>query len=299
MSSPTLLIMAAGAGTRYGATKLSEPIGPNGESMMDYSIYDARRAGFGKIVFVIRTDMEHSFKAAVHSRFGTHVDMEFVFQKLARLPAGFHVPHGRTRPWGTTHAILAAEGAINEPFVVINVDDFYGAESYRTMARHLKSGSPDYAMAGFILRNTLPEFGPVARGICQVGPDGFLEKIIELKNVERVRGHAVSIDLEGHEAPLIGDEIVCMNMWGFTPAIFGPLEERFRIFLEQNGSDLQAESYLPVAMSELLVEGGARVKVLRCADPWFGITYRDDQIHAVAHVRQLFESGLYPRKLSF
>ncbi len=298
MSSPTLLILAAGIGSRYGAAKLFESISPGNETIMDYSIYDAHRAGFRRIVFVIRIDMEHTFKAAIQAHFGLRREIEYAFQRLARLPAGFHVPPGRIRPWGTTHAILSAQGIINEPFAVINVDDFYGAESYRAMAQHLQSGTSDHAMAGFVLRNTLPEFGPVARGICQVSPQGFLEKIVELKNVERDDGHAISTDIEGRETALIGNEIACMNMWGFTPAIFDSLECRFRCFLEQNGSDLLAESYIPVAINELLMEGLVRVKVLRCADPWFGITYQDDHTLAVARVRRLVEAGLYPRKLT-
>ena len=177
MTSPTLLILAAGTGSRFGGLKASAPLGPNGESIMNYSIYDARRAGFGRFVFVIRPEIEKSFRDLVHERLGRRVDVEFVFQKLADLPPGFHVTPGRAKPWGTTHAILSAANAIHEPFGVINVDDFYGADSYRVLADHARSGSADHAVVAFILRNTLPEVGPVARAVCHVNDAGFLERI--------------------------------------------------------------------------------------------------------------------------
>jgi NDP-sugar pyrophosphorylase family protein len=297
MVSPTLLILAAGMGSRFGGLKLIEQVGPGGESILDFSIFDARRAGFGKVVFVIRRDLEQRIKEIVGARIAKHLAVEYVFQELAKLPAGFQVPAGRTKPWGTTHAILMAAGAIREPFAAINADDFYGAESYRAMAHHLQSGTADYAMAGFVLRNTLTEFGAVARGVCQVNGDGFLENIVELKSIERDGGHVVNTDAAGQETRLAGDEIVSMNMWGFTPQVFGQLRERFQKFLQLNGTDLDAECYIPNTVNELLVAGQARVRVLRCGDSWFGLTYREDHSRAVESIRRLTVAGYYPRRL--
>jgi NDP-sugar pyrophosphorylase family protein len=297
MVTPTLLVLAAGMGSRYGGPKLADPVGPNGETIMEYSIYDARRAGFGRVVFVIRNDIEIAFKEMVTARFGKHLAPEYVYQELAKLPPRFHVPAGRTRPWGTTHAILMAANIIHEPFAVINVDDFYGAESYRALAHHLQSGATDYAMVGFVLRNTLPEFGAVARGVCQVSDTGFLENIVELKSIERVGGHANSTDAEGQETKLAGGETVSMNMWGFTPQVFTQLHEQFEKFLHLNGTDLKAECYIPNTVNELLIAGQARVRVLRGADSWFGVTYRDDHTRAVESIRHLIEAGNYPKRL--
>ena len=297
MVTPTLLVLAAGTGSRYGGLKMVEPVGPDGETIMDYSIYDARRAGFGRIVFVIRRGIEQQVKAMVGARFEKRLQVEYVFQEVAKLPAGFRVPAGRIKPWGATHAILMAAGEIHEPFAAINVDDFYGAESYRALAHHLQSGTTDHAVVGYVLRNTLSEFGAVARGVCQVDGNGYLEKIIELKSIEREGGHARNTDAAGEETRLAGDEIVSMNMWGFTPAVFAPLREQFEKFLERNGSDLEAECYLPSAVNELLVAGQARVKVLRSADSWFGMTYREDHPRAAASIRRLIEAGYYPKKL--
>ncbi len=297
MSSPAILILAAGMGSRYGGLKQIEPVGYGGEKIMDFSIYDAHHAGFGRIILVIRRDMEHRVKELVAERFGKHYPVEFVYQELADLPPGFHVPAGRTHPWGTTHAILAAASVIHEPFAVINADDFYGAESYRELVQHLHSGTTDYAMVGFILRNTLSEFGAVARGVCQVSGNGYLENIVELKNVERVGGHACNTGADGQETRLTGNEIVSMNMWGFTPRIFGQLREHFQKFLEQNGQDLEAECLIPSTVNELLLSGQARVKVLRCGDSWFGVTYQEDHACAVENIRRLIEDGHYPRKL--
>jgi NDP-sugar pyrophosphorylase family protein len=297
MVSPTLLILAAGMGSRYGEQKLIEPVGPDGETIMDFSIYDARRAGFGRIVLVIRREIEHRAKEIVNARIGKHLKVEYVYQDLAQLPPGFQAPAGRAKPWGTTHAILTASSTIHEPFAVINVDDFYGAESYHALAHHLQSGTTDYAMAGFVLRNTLSDFGAVARGVCQVDGNGFLENIVELKSIEREGGHATDIDTEGQETRLTGNEVVSMNMWGFTPHVFGQLHEHFQRFLEVNGRDLEAECFIPSTVNEMLMAGQVRVKVLRCADTWFGLTYREDHPRAVESIRRLIEDGNYPKRL--
>jgi dTDP-glucose pyrophosphorylase len=297
MVSPTLLILAAGSGSRYGGQKLVEPIGYEGEKIMDYSIFDARHAGFGKIVLVIHREMEKYVKERVAERFGKHIAVEYVYQDLADLPPGFQAPAGRTRPWGTTHAILKASSVIHEPFAVINVNDFYGAQCYQALAHHLQSGTTDYAMVGFVLRNTLSDYGAVARGICQVSDCGFLDNIVELKNVERDGGHASNTDADGQETRLTGNELVSMNMWGFTPHVFGQLRESFQSFLEMNSTDLDAECLIPNTVNELLQTGQARVKVLRCGDSWFGITYREDHPRAVESIRQLIKCGYYPKKL--
>jgi NDP-sugar pyrophosphorylase family protein len=297
MVNPTLLVLAAGMGSRYGGLKVAEPVGPGGESVVDYSIFDAHRAGFARIVFVVRRETEDEFKRMAGARFGRHISVEYVRQELTRIPTGFRVPPGRKAPWGTTQAVLMASDLIHEPFAVINVDDFYGAESFKTLAHHLQSGTADYAMVGYVLRNTLSEFGAVARGVCQVDNSGNLQSIQELKSVEREGGHALSTDPEGRETRLTGGEIVSMNMWGFTPQVFDALRQRFEAFLRHNGSDSKAECFIPNSVSELVVAGQARVKVLRTSDAWFGVTYREDHTRAVENIRRLIEGGYYPRHL--
>lgn len=297
MIHPTLLILAAGMGSRYGGLKLTEPVGPGGESIMDYSIFDARRAGFGRIILVIRSGIEQQIKERIGERFEKHVSVEYLFQEVNKLPHGFHAPAGRTRPWGTTHAILMATGVIHEPFGVINADDFYGVECYRALDRHLQSGTGDFASVGFTLRNTLSEYGSVARGICQVDPNGFLENIQELKRIERDGGHAKDVDAEGRETRLTGNEMVSMNMWGFTPEVFPLLNEHFQKFLFQDQGDLDTECFIPNTINEILLAGQARVRVLRCEESWFGITYREDNSLAAEKIRRLIEAGHYPKKL--
>jgi dTDP-glucose pyrophosphorylase len=297
MVTPTLLVLAAGMGSRYGGPKHFDPVGPDGEAIMDYSIYDAHSAGFGRVVFVIRKENEQPFKQMVGARYQKRIAVDYVFQELGKLLPGFSVPPGRTKPWGTTHAILMAASTIHEPFAVINSDDFYGAESYRALARHLQSGAEDYAMVGFVLRNTLSEFGAVARGVCQVDDSGYLQNIVELKSIERQGGHAGSIDAEGRETRLTGNEVVSMNIWGFTPKVFAQLHTHFQKFLQLNGADLNAECYIPSTVNELLVDGQARVKVLRTHDSWFSVTYREDHPRAVESIRRLIEAGNYPKRL--
>ncbi len=294
---PTLLVMAAGMGSRYGGLKQIDPVGPTGETIIDYSIYDAMRAGFGKLVFVIRQEIEEAFNETVGARFEQRIPVDYVFQELDGLPSGFTVPEGRAKPWGTTQAVLTAADVIEEPFAVINADDFYGAESYRVLAEHLRSGSQDYAMVGFILRNTLSDFGSVARGVCRVNEDGYLDGVEELTKVERDGDGARNTSTDGSERKLTGDEPVSMNMWGFTPRIFPHLRGVFQQFLERSGTDLKAESYVPAAVNELVSAGEARVKVLRSRDPWFGVTYREDRPRVVESIRRLIDTGAYPGSL--
>lgn len=295
--NPTLLILAAGMGTRYAGVKWDDPVGPAGESLMEYSIFDARRAGFGRIVFVIRKEQEHAFRESVVKHLARRLTLEFLIQDNQRIPPGFSVPGGRTKPWGTTHAVLGAAGAIREPFAVINVDDFYGAQSYRRLATHLRSNPTDQAMIGFVLRNTLSEFGSVARAICQVGDQNYLEKIVEMKDIEKVGGHARNTDSAGREVRLTGDEIASMNIWGFTPAIFAPLREHFIRFLEQHYTDPNAECVLPNTINSMIQEHQIRVKVLPSRDAWFGITYREDHPRAVDNIHRLVTDGQYPHHL--
>jgi NDP-sugar pyrophosphorylase family protein len=297
MITPTLLVLAAGMGSRYGGLKQVDPIGPDNETIMDYSIFDARRAGFGKVVFVIRKEMEQTFKKIIGARYEKRVAVEYVFQELGKLTGGFRLPPERVKPWGTTHAVLMTSSAIHEPFAVINSDDFYGVGSFRALAHHLQSDISDYALVGYTLRDTLSDFGSVARAVCQVDTNGFLQDICELKGIEREGGHAVNTDSEGHETRLTGSEIVSMNMWGFTPQVFDQLRESFQQFLKQNGEDLNAECYLPTTLNQLVHVGKARVKVLPSADSWFGITYREDRDHAIQNIHRLIESGAYPKRL--
>ena len=297
MVTPTLLVLAAGMGSRYGGLKQLEPVGPCNETIMDYSIFDARRAGFGKVVFVIRRDIEEPFKRKIGSQFEKRIAVEYVFQEIGKLIPGFSVPEGRTKPWGTTHAILMAANTIHEPFGVINADDFYGAKSYQVLAQHLQTGTSDYAMVGFVLRNTLSEFGTVARGVCHVADDGYLKDITELKSIEREGPKITNIDSEGQETLLNGGEIVSMNMWGFTPQVFGQLYEQFQRFLKRYGDDAKAECFLPSTVNSLIQAGLARVKVLRSGDAWFGVTYREDHPRVEQSISRLVEGGTYPRKM--
>jgi hypothetical protein len=297
MSEPALLIMAAGMGSRYGGLKQIDPVGPNGETIIDYSVYDALHAGFGKLVFVIRSDIEAQFREIVGGRFEKRIPVDYVFQELDKLPPGFTVPAGRSKPWGTAHAILMAADTIREPFAAINADDFYGAESYRLLAQHLTSGSPDHAMVGFTLRNTLSDFGSVARGVCRVNGDHCLQSVVELTKIERDGTGAKDTSAAGQITRLTGDEAVSMNMWGFTPALFAQLQAYFEAFMKRSGHELKSECYIPSAVNDLVLAGQARVRVLRTHDPWFGVTYREDRPRVAESVRQLVTRGDYPERL--
>jgi hypothetical protein len=297
MTKPSLLVLAAGMGSRYGGLKQIDPVGPAGQTIIDYSIYDALRAGFGKLVFVIRRDLEEQFRELVGQRFEQRLPVHYVFQELGDLPPGFSPPPNRTKPWGTTHAVLAGQSAIQEPFVAINADDFYGAQTFRLLAKHLSSGRADYAMAGFILRRTLSEFGSVARGLCELGPDGYLKSIVELTRIERDGDGAKNTDAANRVTRLTGEEIVSMNFWGFTPTVFPALRAQFAAFLEQRGQDEKVECYIPSAVNDLVVSGQARVRVLRTEAPWFGVTYRQDRPRVVESIRQLVARGDYPERL--
>lgn len=294
---PTLLVLAAGMGSRYGGLKQIDPVGPAGETIIDYSIYDAIRAGFGKLVFVIRKDIEAQFREIIGARFEKRIPVEYVFQELDKLPAGFGVPAGRTKPWGTTQAILMAESVIREPFAAINADDFYGADSFQVLAKQLQTGSPDYSMVGFILRNTLSEFGSVARGVCQVDSANYLKSILELTKIEKDGNHAKSISADGTITRLSGDEPVSMNMWGFNADIFPHLHREFTEFLKLQGKAEKSECYIPMTVGDLIRTGRAKCRVLRSSASWFGVTYREDRPTVVKSIQELITKGLYPEKL--
>ncbi|HKN20332.1 MAG TPA: sugar phosphate nucleotidyltransferase [Terracidiphilus sp.] len=296
-SSPTLLVLAAGMGSRYGGLKQIDPVGPAGETIIDYSIFDALRAGFGKVVFVIRKDIEEAFREIVGSRFEKRMPVDYVFQSLEDIPPRFTAPAGRTKPWGTTQAVLAGASAVREPFAAINADDFYGAESFRVLAGHLTSGSPDYAMIGFILRNTLSEFGTVARGVCQLADGDYLKSIVEYLAIQRDGDSVKNTDAAGQVTRLTGSEPVSLNFWGFTPRIFDQLRESFEKFLEQNGSDPKRECLIPTTVNDLVAAGKARVKVLPAEGSWFGVTYREDRPRVIESIRALIAAGAYPEKL--
>jgi len=297
MTKPTLLVLAAGMGSRYGGLKQIDPVGPAGETIIDYSIYDALRAGFGKLVFVIRKDIEQQFREIVGARFEKHAPVEYVFQELDKLPAPYTLPAGRTKPWGTTHAILMADGVINENFAAINADDFYGQEAYKVLAQHLTAGTPDYAMVGFILKNTLSPNGTVARGVSRVDANNYLTNIVEMMKIEPDGSGAKNTEADGQITKLTGDEAVSMNFWGFTPALFPQLKVEFEKFLKKAGGEQKSECYIPATVGDLVTSGRAKCKVLRSSDSWFGVTYREDRPQVVESIRQLVAQGKYPEKL--
>jgi len=304
---PTLLILAAGLGARYGGLKQIDPVGPNGEILIDYSIYDAINAGFGKLVFVIRHYFENAFREKIGSKFDNLVETAYAYQEIDACLDGFEPPQDRDKPWGTGHAVLVAGGLIDGPFAVINADDYYGPASFKTMAQFLAGGasrlddkdpsSNDYAMVGYTLRDTLSEYGPVSRGVCQCDEGMYLRRVIERKKVEKTAAGARYFDDDGTEHLLSGDEIVSMNLWGFQPSIFRHLESHLRRFLKEQGSEKNAELYIPTVVDDLIEKGKATVKVLRTNDVWFGVTYRRDAAIAAGCIRTLIDQGLYPENL--
>jgi hypothetical protein len=297
----TLLVLAAGIGSRYGGLKQIDPVGPNGEVIIDYSIHDAVRAGFSKVVFVIRKDIEDEFRKLIGSRFEGVIAVEYAFQDIGDLPAGYSIPKGRVKPWGTGHAILAARHLINEPFAVINADDFYGRAGYDLIGKHLAPAGDadysDYAMVGYVLRNTLSGHGSVSRGICECDRDGFVTRVEERVAIFRDGRDARFIADDGSEVRISGDKHVSLNFWGFTPSIFDHLESEFRGFLSQHGAELKSEFFIPTVVGTLVEQGVARVTMLDSPDTWFGITHPQDKALAVENIRRLIDAGDYPEKL--
>jgi UTP-glucose-1-phosphate uridylyltransferase len=297
---PTLLILAAGMGSRYGGLKQIDPVGPTGEILIDYSIYDAIRAGFGKLVFIIRHSFEDDFRKIIGSKFENVVQVEYAFQELDILPEGHEVPDNREKPWGTTHAILMAEDAINEPFAVINADDYYGDTAFRLQRDFLTSTgttSTNYSMVGYTLSKTLSDFGSVARGICETDDASFLKAVVEHTSIEMVDGTIKAADYAGNSRECTGEELVSMNLWGFTPTVFGKLHREFGEFMRDQGTEMKSECLIPVAVDTLLAKKDATVKVLPSPDAWFGVTYQSDKAPAMARVRELIDRGLYPENL--
>lgn len=296
---PTLLILAAGMGSRFGGLKQVEPIGPNGEAIIDYSIYDAIRAGFGKVVFIIRESFADAFKEKFDAKLKGKIEVEYVFQELDVLPKGFKLPEGREKPWGTAHAILVAKDVINEPFCALNADDFYGANAYKVMADFLTSSKDDteYSMVGYQLKNTLSDFGSVSRGICDVDENRNLLKIVETIKIVKRDIQVVSIEEDGSETMLTGNESASMNNWGFKPSIFEKLETKFTEFLKTEIDKPKSEMYIPSVVFELINEKQATAKVLEANSPWFGVTYQDDKPIVVNKIKKLIEQGEYPEKL--
>jgi hypothetical protein len=298
----TLLVLAAGMGSRYGGLKQMDPLGPNGETIIEYSVYDALRAGFDKVVFVIRPDFADLFREKVGDIFTGKIAVEYAHQTLETALCARTVPKERKKPWGTAHAVAACREAVRTPFAVINADDFYGPSAFRVLADFLgkagdSQGVQEYCLVGYLLANTLSEHGHVSRGVCEVGPDGTLRAIRERVRIQRF-GDAIRHTEDGeHWIDLPADSVVSMNMWGFTPGLFAELDAGFVEFLRARGSDLKAEYFLPERVGELVAVGRARVKVLRTGERWFGITYKEDKPVVVRAVRGLVEQGVYPPSL--
>jgi NDP-sugar pyrophosphorylase family protein len=298
MTKPTLLVLAAGMGSRYGGLKQIDPVGPAGETIIDYSVFDAIRAGFGRLVFVVRRDIERPFKETIGRRFEDKLPVDYVFQELDKVPPGFVVPPSRAKPWGTAHAILMGADVINGPFAAINGDDFYGRASYHALAQHLASPEPDLAMVGFVLENTLSEFGSVARGVCQTTPDGYLKSVVELTRIERGNNGGIQhTDGVGQVHALTGKEWVSLNMWGFTPGLFDVLREQFAAFLKLQAQDPKAEFFIPSVINQLVQERATKVKVLNTPSSWFGVTYKEDRPRVLESIRKLMAAGEYPSPL--
>ena len=296
---PTLLILAAGMGSRFGGLKQVEPVGPNGETILEYSIFDAIRAGFGKVIFVIRESFADDFKNKFESKLKGKIDIEYVYQEIHKLPEGFNLPEGREKPWGTGHAILMAKEVINEPFAAINADDFYGAEAYKVIAEYLRNltDPKKYAMVGYQLNNTLSDFGSVSRGICITNPDRQLTKITETHKIRQENHKILCESGTGETVELTGNEAVSMNFWGFHPSIFQNIENQFIEFLKDNIHLPKSEFYIPFIVFEMILKGLASVDVLAADSPWFGVTYQEDKPFVIEQIQKLTDQGVYPSKL--
>lgn len=289
----TLIIMAAGIGSRFGTgIKQLTKMGLNDEIIIDYSIHDAKEAGFDKVIIIIRKDIEEEFKQVIGNRIGKYMDVEYVFQSIDDIPAGFSVPEGRTKPWGTGHAVLSCKDIINEPFTVINADDYYGKDSFKNMYEFLSKNNNEFCMAGFKLKNTLSDNGGVTRGICQIDKNDYLTEIIETSNIIKVEEKAV---VEDREIDINSN--VSMNMWGLTPEFINILEQGFIEFLEKEVNNIKSEYLLPIFIGELLKENRIKVKVLETKDKWFGVTYKEDKEFVKTSFKELIERGEYRENL--
>lgn len=297
---PTLFVLAAGMGSRYGGLKQLDGLGPNGETIMDYSIYDAMKAGFGKIVFVIRSSFEEDFKTVVINKFKDLIDTDIVFQEINKVPEGSTYIPEREKPWGTNHAVLMGKDVIHEPFAVINADDFYGQESFSILAdflRNVEGKKNEYCMIGYRVGNTLSESGSVSRGVCVVDEEENLQNVVERTSIEEKGGTIFYLNENNEEVTLQPNTPVSMNMWGFTPDYFDYSEEYFKEFLIENGQKLKSEFYIPLAVNNLIVEKKATCKVLDTPSKWFGVTYAQDRQQVVLKINELIRKGVYPAKL--
>lgn len=304
MKKPVLVIMAAGMGSRYGGLKQIDPIDPQGHIIMDFSLYDARRAGFEKAVFIIKKENEEVFRECIGNRVSEYMEVAYVFQDLANIPDGYTVPEGRVKPWGTGHAVLSCIDEVDGPFAVINADDYYGSKAFGLIYDFLTTHQDDekfrYAMVGYILKNTLTENGHVARGICQMDENGYLTGLHERTRIEKTKTGAAYTEDEGKtwvEVP--EDSLVSMNMWGFSASILQALKEKFPAFLQENleKNPLKCEYFLPFVVDELLAEDKATVQVLKTEDRWYGVTYQEDKAMVVKAIQELKDQGLYPSNL--
>lgn len=296
---PTLFVLAAGMGSRYGGLKQIDGLGPSGETIMDYSVYDALRAGFGKVVFVIRKDFEEAFRKAVISKYADKVPCEVCFQSVDSVPEGCTFNPERTKPWGTNHAVLMAKDLIKEPFAVINADDFYGRESFQVLADYLKSvegTTGKYCMVGYRVANTLSENGSVSRGVCATDENGYLTDVVERTKIEKV-GDKIIYTEDGVDTEISPNSPVSMNMWGFTPEYFEYVEKAFVEFLQARGQELKSEFYIPTLVNDMIRSGEATCKVLDTTSKWFGVTYAEDRPQVVMKINNLVKEGVYPEKL--
>lgn len=297
---PTLFILAAGMGSRYGGLKQLDGVGPNGETIMDYSVFDAIRAGFGKIVFVIRKDFEQDFKEKIIRKYISHIPVEIVFQSMDALPEGFACPPERVKPWGTNHAVLMGKGVIKEPFAVINADDFYGRDGFAVLGKalmNMEGTKNQYCMVGYRIGNTLSESGAVARGVCETDAAGYLTDVVERTEVMRIEGKVSYKDEKGEWVTTGDNTPVSMNMWGFTPDYFDYSEKMFADFLNENRGNLKAEYFIPLVVNKLIKSKTATVKVHDTTSRWFGVTYASDKQGVIEKIRALIDAGEYPEKL--
>ena len=293
MKDITLLVMAAGMGSRYGGLKQLDAVGPNGETIIDFSVYDAIRAGYNKVVFIIRKDFEKQFKQKISNKYKNKIDVEIVYQDLNDLPRSFRCPNERSKPWGTGHAILAARNAISEPFVAINGDDFYGKESFEVISNYYSSVNSGFAMAAFQLDKTLSENGSVSRGICEQNSNELVT-VVETHDIKKNSAGIIECD---RDISLLGNELVSMNMWGFTPILFDHLERMFNDFLTDSISDLKSEFLIPSVINDLIEKNIEKVKVLKTQSTWFGVTYVEDKAFVESQIKELIQSGEYPVSL--
>ena len=299
MMKPSILVLAAGMGSRYGGNKQLDTVGPAGETIIDYSKYDAIRAGFGKIVFVIRRDIEDQVKERFVEKLRDKIEVDYVFQEITNLPEGVKVAPERAKPWGTSHAILVTEGKIKEPFGVINADDYYGVESFRILYDFLTNDKDPncYSIVGYKLGNTLSDHGHVNRGVCKVGQDGLLQHIVETRQIEKIEGGAKAPGPDGQDLLFTGDEIVSMNLFGFKPSCYEYLGKEFREFINTKGMDLKAELDIPTSLDKFVKNGTIRIKVLMSNEKWFGVTYREDKPYVVENIKKKIRQGIYPARI--